>query len=120
VKAVEPIPEDESEEIKPTTRRKPASGKVSTKTEKIRQASDDDEYEEMGRRSRTRRSVVAETPEQQFEVNNAEYTPSAFAGSNLSKKTRFGSTDNQGNRLSNLPGERPSISSVTPYDDLPD
>ena len=30
----------------------------------------------------------------------------------------MGSTDDQGNRLSNMPGEeRPSINSVTPYDD---
>lgn len=30
----------------------------------------------------------------------------------------MGSTDEQGNRLSNMPGEeRPSLASVTPYDD---
>jgi hypothetical protein len=40
------------------------------------------------------------------------------ASSNRSKMTRFGSTDEQGNRLSNMPGEeRPSLASVTPYDD---
>jgi hypothetical protein len=33
----------------------------------------------------------------------------------------MGSTDEQGNRLSNMPGEeRPSVSSVTPYDDDPE
>ena len=33
----------------------------------------------------------------------------------------MGSTDDQGNRLSNMPGEeRPSINSVTPYDDSAD
>jgi len=61
-----------------------------------------------------------ETPDQEFELA-AEYTPSAFAGSNFSKKTRMGSTDNNGNRLSNMPGEgRPSLTSVTPYDDHAD
>ena len=50
------------------------------------------------------------------------HTPSIFAmNSDLSKKTRMGSTDEQGNRLSNLPGEeRPSLTSVTPYDDDPE
>ena len=49
-----------------------------------------------------------------------EQTPSVFGGSNRSKKTRMGSTDAQGNRLSNMPGEeRPSLTSVTPYDDNP-
>ena len=47
-----------------------------------------------------------------------EQTPSVFGGSTRSKKTRMGSTDAQGNRLSNMPGEeRPSLTSVTPYDD---
>jgi hypothetical protein len=33
----------------------------------------------------------------------------------------MGSTDDQGNRLSNMPGEeRPSLQSVTPYDDDPE
>lgn len=33
----------------------------------------------------------------------------------------MGSTDGEGNRLSNMPGEgRPSLDSVTPYDDKPD
>jgi hypothetical protein len=33
----------------------------------------------------------------------------------------MGSTDDQGNRLSNMPGEdRPSLVSVTPYDDDPE
>ena len=32
----------------------------------------------------------------------------------------MGSTDNQGNRLSNLPGERPSFASVAPYDEKPE
>lgn len=33
----------------------------------------------------------------------------------------MGSTDEQGNRLSNMPGEeRPSLQSVTPYDDDPE
>jgi len=33
----------------------------------------------------------------------------------------MGSTDEQGNRLSNMPGEdRPSLASVTPYDDDPE
>ena len=31
-----------------------------------------------------------------------------------------GSTDPEGNRLSNLPGERPSFASVAPYDDKPE
>ena len=32
----------------------------------------------------------------------------------------MGSTDGHGNRLSNMPGEeRPSLTSVTPYDDNP-
>jgi hypothetical protein len=49
-----------------------------------------------------------------------QQTPSAFGGSNRSKKTRMGSTDGHGNRLSNMPGEeRPSLTSVTPYDDNP-
>jgi hypothetical protein len=47
-----------------------------------------------------------------------EFTPAGAGSSAYSKKTRFGSTDEQGNRLSNLPGEgRPSLTSVTPYDD---
>ena len=46
-----------------------------------------------------------------------EYTPDNTGYSAHSKKTRLGSTDRQGNRLSNLPGERPSLTSVTPYDD---
>jgi len=47
-----------------------------------------------------------------------EFTPAGTGSSAYSKKTRFGSTDDQGNRLSNLPGEgRPSLTSVTPYDD---
>ena len=69
---------------------------------------------------RSRRRGGLQTPQQfltgeEFEVNQ---TPSAVGGSNQSKKTRFGSTDEQGNRLSNLPGEmRPSLTSVAPYDD---
>lgn len=48
-------------------------------------------------------------------------TPPAWNESTQrSKKTRMGSTDEQGNRLSNMPGERPSLASVTPYDDHPD
>ena len=52
-----------------------------------------------------------------------QVTPSSFiqpaTGSSQTKKTRLGSTDHEGNRLSNLPGERPSLHSVTPYDDKP-
>jgi hypothetical protein len=51
-----------------------------------------------------------------------ENTPSVFGSNNsaYSKKTRMGSTDENGNRLSNMPGEeRPSLDSVRPYDDGP-
>ena len=57
--------------------------------------------------------------EEEFEL---EYTPQASGNksSSRSKKTRMGSTDGQGNRASNLPGEgRESLTSVTPYDDDP-
>jgi len=87
---LEPIAEEE--EFAQPKRKQATSGKAS-----IRQMLKEDEEEievASGRRSRSRRSIVAETPEQQFEVNDDEYTPSAFAGSCLSKKTRFGSTDN--------------------------
>jgi hypothetical protein len=48
-------------------------------------------------------------------------TPSILGSSEQSGKTRMGSTDGEGNRLSNMPGEeRPSINSVTPYDDDPE
>lgn len=50
-----------------------------------------------------------------------DQTPSVFGDSSRSKRTRMGSTDAQGNRLSNMPGEeRPSLMSVTPYDDEAD
>lgn len=51
-----------------------------------------------------------------------DQTPPPFNESTQrSKKTRMGSADEQGNRLSNMPGEeRPSLASVTPYDDHPD
>ena len=57
-------------------------------------------------------------------LNREPATPSPFlpqpsSSSSHSKKTRLGSTDALGNRLSNLPGERPSLTSVTPYDDKP-
>lgn len=56
------------------------------------------------------------------EIEALDHTPPALNGStSKSKKTRMGSTDEQGNRLSNMPGEeRPSLASVTPYDDNPD
>ena len=50
-------------------------------------------------------------------MDGLNQTPSILG----SGKTRMGSTDDQGNRLSNMPGEeRPSLVSVTPYDDDPD
>ena len=58
-------------------------------------------------------------------LNREPVTPSSFlqqpsgSSSSHTKKTRLGSTDALGNRLSNLPGERPSLTSVTPYDDKP-
>ena len=65
-----------------------------------------------------------DSPNEEFLLDDSDLllqqTPSAFGGSNRSKKTRMGSTDAQGNRLSNMPGEeRPSLTSVTPYDDNP-
>ena len=55
-------------------------------------------------------------------IEALDQTPPALNESTQkSKKTRMGSTDVQGNRLSNMPGEgRPSLASVTPYDDHPD
>jgi hypothetical protein len=91
------------------------SGKNS-KTRKHMEAieEDNDEDEEV---VRPRRSRGPRTPSQQSIAAQDEYvnqTPSIIGGSNQSKKTRFGSTDEHGNRLSNLPGEmRPSL----PYDD---
>lgn len=54
-------------------------------------------------------------------LSDLNKTPSIFDNSSaITKKTRMGSTDEQGNRLSNMPGEeRPSLQSVTPYDDDP-
>ena len=50
-------------------------------------------------------------------MQGLDQTPSLLG----SGKTRMGSTDDQGNRLSNMPGEeRPSLQSVTPYDDDPE
>ena len=49
-----------------------------------------------------------------------DHTPTPLSNSIQSKKTRMGSTDEQGNRLSNLPGEIPLRTSVTPYDDNAD
>lgn len=71
-----------------------------------------------GRTSRAKRSAASRDIE--FTPPNADLsildqTPSAFQNSS---KTRMGSTDDHGNRLSNMPGEeRPSLQSVTPYDD---
>ena len=104
---------------------------MSAKTEKIReQINEDDEELEIVRSSRSnRRSAAApQTPnhhmdddEDFMEGEYMEQTPSAIGGSNRSKKTRFGSTDAHGNRLSNMPGEeRPSLTSVAPYDDTAD
>ena len=61
-----------------------------------------------------------------IDMDDSDYdqTPQSAFGShsnsayNRSGKTRMGSTDGDGNRLSNMPGEgRPSLTSVTPYDD---
>ena len=79
------------------------------------------------RSSRSNRRAAPRTPSQHvdedddFMDENFEQTPSAIGASDQSKKTRFGSTDEHGNRLSNMPGEnRPSLTSVTPYDDNAD
>jgi hypothetical protein len=62
-------------------------------------------------------------PDDNYEFDDAvalQQTPSVF-GSGQTKKTRLGSTDEHGNRMSNMPGEeRPSLTSVTPYDDKPE
>jgi hypothetical protein len=44
-------------------------------------------------------------------LSDLNQTPSIFENSSaITKKTRMGSTDEQGNRLSNMPGEeRPSL-----------
>ena len=54
-------------------------------------------------------------------IEALDQTPPALNESTQkSKKTRMGSTDVQGNRLSNIGERKPSIASVTPYDDHPD
>lgn len=98
----------------------------------IQEVDDDDEdFARPSGRASARRNNPR-TPRQSVarsSIGGDHETPSAFGGSNLvhsssqdkSKRTRMGSTDGEGNRLSVMPGEgRPSLDSVTPYDDKPD
>lgn len=83
-----------------------------------------------GRSSRSVKRVIKTPvrPEPEHDDENLlndyenHQTPSILGSSGKqSNKTRMGSTDEQGNRLSNMPGEeRPSLTSVTPYDDDPE
>lgn len=95
----EAIPESYEEEVE---FKKPVSGRSSRRSKSVHRIEDYDL-----------------TPENDAgNDEDFEFTPSGAGYSAYSKKTRFGSTDDQGNRLSNLPGEgRPSLTSVTPYDD---
>ena len=129
----EPVQEDADEsEEQDVVFRKPISGK-SSRGKKGKESVDTvgSRRVRASERSNLNKTVDYKTPSQNYdamdsdredeylldEMEGLDQTPSILG----SGKTRMGSTDEQGNRFSNMPGEeRPSLTSVTPYDDDPE